>query len=109
LAHPIKVFTVYLLRRFLHKPKTSGRLTRWAIELSEYQIDYVLETAIKGQAVADFIAELTQVDETIPWRVEVDRSSCSTDAGIRIKIVTPDQRINEHSICLQFVASDNES
>ena len=31
----------------------------WAIELSEFDIQYRPRTAIKGQAVADFIVEFT--------------------------------------------------
>ena len=34
----------------------------WAIELSEFDIQYYLRTTIKGQAVADFIAEYTQLE-----------------------------------------------
>lgn len=56
----------YLMRRFLQKAETSGRLTSWAIELSEYKIDYIPTTRIKGQVVADFIAELTHIDNSIP-------------------------------------------
>ena len=33
----------------------------WAIELSEFDIKYHSHTAIKGQVVADFIAEFTNV------------------------------------------------
>lgn len=59
LAHPIKIFTEYSLVRYLRKPETSGSLTTWVIELSKFRIDYVPATTIKGQAVANFIVELT--------------------------------------------------
>lgn len=107
LALLIKVFTEYLFRRYLHKPETLRRLTRWAIELSEFRIDYVLATTIKEQAVVDFIVELMQVDQNIPWIVEVDGSSCSTIAGLGIKVITLDQRIREHLIRLHFTTSNN--
>lgn len=45
-------------KQVLNRPETSGRLMRWSIELSQYEIRYFLEAAIKGQAVVDFIAEL---------------------------------------------------
>ena len=35
----------------------TGRLTKWAVELSEYDISYQPCTAIKSQALADFIAD----------------------------------------------------
>lgn len=35
-AHPITVHTNYPLKNVLHKPETSGRLTKWAIVLSKF-------------------------------------------------------------------------
>ncbi|CAL9004991.1 unnamed protein product [Prunus brigantina] len=43
----------------LQKPETSGRLVKWAIELGEFDIQFSPRPAEKGQAVADFISELT--------------------------------------------------
>lgn len=40
-----------------------GRLIKWAIELSEFGIKVVLARAIKGQALADFVAEPTPKTE----------------------------------------------
>ena len=37
----------------------SGRLTKWAIELGEFDVKFMPKTAIKGQAVADFVAEFS--------------------------------------------------
>ena len=36
----------------LHKPETSGRLIKWAIELNEFDIIYKPRIAIKGQVLA---------------------------------------------------------
>ena len=47
-AHTIEVPTEYLMKQILHKPETSGRLIKWAIELSEFDIRYKPRTAIKG-------------------------------------------------------------
>ena len=43
----------------MNKPDAIGRLIQWSIELSEFDIDYQPRTAIKAQALADFIAEFT--------------------------------------------------
>ena len=51
--------TAYPLRKVLHKPDVSGRLSQWAIELGEFDITYKTHTAIKSQALADFIVEMT--------------------------------------------------
>ena len=47
-AHNIEVPTEYPMKQVLHKSETLGRLMKWAIELSEFDIRYKLKTAIKG-------------------------------------------------------------
>ena len=47
-AHTIEVPTEYPMKQVLHKPKTSGRFMKWALELSEFDIRYKPKTAIKG-------------------------------------------------------------
>ena len=40
------------------KPSSlNGRLAKWAILLSQYEMHFLPQKAIKGQAVADFLAE----------------------------------------------------
>ena len=57
-AHPIVVLTDLPLRSTIHKPDLSGRMSRWAVELSEYGIQYKPRLSKKGQVLVDFIAEL---------------------------------------------------
>ena len=47
-ADTVEVPTEYLMKQILHKSKTSGRLMKRAIELSEFDIRYKPRTAIKG-------------------------------------------------------------
>ena len=61
-AHTIEVPTEYSMKQVLHKPETSGRLMKWAIELSEFDIRYKLKTSIKGQVLADFVMEFTSAE-----------------------------------------------
>ena len=63
-AHTIEVPTEYPMKQVLHKPETSGRLMKWAIELSEFDIRYKPKTAIKGQVLADFVMEFTPTELT---------------------------------------------
>ena len=41
-------------------------MVQWAIELSQFDIQYHPRTVIKAQALADFIAEFTFPDEKNP-------------------------------------------
>ena len=61
-AHTIIVLTDQPLKRAMSSPEAVGRITLWAIELSEFDIQYRLRTAIKEQVVADFIAKYTQLE-----------------------------------------------
>lgn len=56
-GHDVNVYTNHPLRKILHKPDLSGRLVNWVVELSQFNISYLPRTAIKGQALADFLVE----------------------------------------------------
>ena len=58
-AHPIVVVTSFPIKLALHKPEASGRLTKWAVKLGEYNVIFRPVTAIKSQALADFVAEFS--------------------------------------------------
>ena len=47
----------------MSNPDAAGRLELWAIELSEFDIQYCPRTIIKGQVFADFIAEFTDNED----------------------------------------------
>ena len=61
-AHTIIVLTDKPLRKAMNSPEAAGRMALWAIELREFDIQYHPQTAIKGQAVADFMFEFTFED-----------------------------------------------
>ena len=72
------------MKQVLYKPEVSGRLMKWAIELSEFDIRYKTKTAIKWQVLADFVmefapketAEAAQIEDDLPmWKLSVDGAS----------------------------------
>jgi len=68
------------IQKVLQKPDVAGRMVRWAVELSEFDIQYEPRGSIKGQVYADFIAELSpegekEVEVGSQWLLSVDGSS----------------------------------
>lgn len=45
------------LKKIMQIPEASGRVVAWSIELGEYDLEYIPRTAIKAQALAEFIVE----------------------------------------------------
>ena len=59
LAHTVVVFTNHLMKQVLHRSEASGKHVKWAVELIQFDVLYHPQTAIKDQALADFIVEFT--------------------------------------------------
>jgi len=64
LRHYFHSFTVVVMtnlpiQKVLQKPDVAGRMVRWAVERSEFDIQYEPRGSIKGQVYADFVAELS--------------------------------------------------
>ena len=110
------------MKQILHKPETSGRLIKWAIELSEFDIRYKPRTAVKGQVLADFIMEftpsntLTKLTETtqlapdLPiWRLSVDGAANSQGSGAGLILTSPNEIDVEYALRFGFQASNNEA
>ena len=112
-AHTVNVLTDKPLRRAMSSPEAAGRLALLAIELSEFDIQYRPRTAIKGQIVADFIAEFTHeedkgVAESPQWSIYTDGSSNRQAAGAGIVLQSPEGDTIECMVCLDFPATNNE-
>ena len=85
----------------------------WAVELSEFDIQYCLRIAVKGQEVADFIAEFTLedgqgVEDTRQWNIYTDGSSNRQVRGAGVVIQTPEGDKIECMIPLDFPTTNNE-
>ena len=51
------------IKKSMKKLEAAKRMIQWAIKLSQFDIEYHPRTAIKAQALADFIVEFTSPDE----------------------------------------------
>ncbi|GKD04081.1 reverse transcriptase domain-containing protein [Tanacetum coccineum] len=80
-GHAIKVITNKPINQILNTREAMGRLAKWGIELEAYGIKYAPRSAIKGQVLADFLAEtmaedsLTQVKTKEPNKILVEGES----------------------------------
>ena len=129
-AHQIEVLTDQPLRNIMHSPKASGRLIKWAVELGKFDIKYKPRTAIKAQALADFLVECTinnqevggQEQEMIEeskkdkeepkeyWLLFFDGASKTNGSGAGILLQSPDGSFKvEYAIKLDFPTTNNEA
>ncbi|XP_013624527.1 PREDICTED: uncharacterized protein LOC106330633 [Brassica oleracea var. oleracea] len=100
--------------KYLHSPSQSGRLAKWAVELSEYDIEYRQKMSAKSQVLAEFLVELptgivTNKEPNSTWVLYVDRSSSKQGSGIGIHLTSPNSEILEQSFRLEFHVSNNEA
>ena len=58
-THTIIVKTNLPIKNVLRKLQMSGRMAKWPIKLIAYDIKYEPRTAIKSQALADFVADFS--------------------------------------------------
>lgn len=101
--------TDHPLSSILGKIDTLGRLVKWAVELRQFNIHYEPRTAIKAQALADFIQETTRMAEEREWKLYMDGSATRYGAGARIVLISQEEDELEFAIKLQYKTSKNEA
>lgn len=68
-----------LLRYLMSILVPSGRLAKWSLILSKFEIKYVSQKAIKGQALLDFLATHLVLDDMELSSYLLDKEVFSTD------------------------------
>ncbi|CAA0834113.1 Polynucleotidyl transferase- ribonuclease H-like superfamily protein, partial [Striga hermonthica] len=111
LNHKVKVRTNMPLEQTLGQPAVSGRLVKWAVELSEYSIKYEPRKAIKGHVLADFIQEGTKEEEDGGgmWQLFADGSVSRSGAGLGIVLISPKGDYLVFVVKMGFRVSNNEA
>ena len=74
---------------------------QWAIELSQLDIEYKSRTAIKPQALADFIAEFTLPEHDLKteyWIAYADGSSVIGLGGDGVVIISTEKDIYKYGV-----------
>ncbi|KAK4411797.1 hypothetical protein Sango_0252700 [Sesamum angolense] len=87
------------------KPVLSDRLARWYLQLQQFEITYVPQKAVKGQVLADFLADhpmpakwelsdylldedVLVIEVTPPWKMCFDGASHKEGVGAGVVFVT---------------------
>ncbi|CAJ2653881.1 unnamed protein product [Trifolium pratense] len=113
LAHTIVVRTDQPIKSLLGRPDMAGRMLKWSLELSEFDIRYESRKALKAQVLADFVAEMTSSSPTVDgadkWTIFVDGASSATGAGAGIILENENGLLIEVSLALSFPTSNNQA
>ena len=82
-----------VIKYMLSAPVLKGRLRKWMFALSEFDIRYQPAKAVKGQALADLVADRISTDIAAlfirAWAMFFDGSACDDGCGVGILLVLP--------------------
>ena len=62
-ANPIIVMTDQPIKKAMNKSEAARWMVQWAIELSQFDVEYRPRTTIKAQALADFLVKFTTPED----------------------------------------------
>ena len=129
-AHTVVVLTQLPLRTILKSVDYTERIAKWGTILRDFDIKYMPRTSVKGQVLADLVAEFTEpeADELLTqrdkdeklvgtisqycpltWEVHVDGASNQKGAGVGLVLTSSEMVIVEKSLRLDFPATNNEA
>ncbi|XP_074282596.1 uncharacterized protein LOC141607135 [Silene latifolia] len=108
----------------MRKPELSGRMAKWSIHLSGYDLKFEPRTAIKSQALADFVSDFSpslqvQAEKEIltleedkgeqVWELNVDGASNMKGAGVGLVLKSPQGDLLVQAVRCEFKATNNEA
>ncbi|VFQ65988.1 unnamed protein product [Cuscuta campestris] len=96
---------------------SSGRMVEWAMVLTQFNIEYQPRSAIKGQALVDFLVEMTGLTPDLPvnkpteqwWEMAVDGASGPKGYGGGVVFTTPEGCKIYHALVFNFKLMNNEA
>ena len=90
-------------------------MVQCTIELNQFDIQYHPRTAIKAQALVNFITEFTHLDEDSLtneaewWTIQTDGLSAQKRGGVGVVITAPNGEVLKYGVQLKFPAINNEA
>src|SRR3954463_3341848 len=112
-AHLITVFSSAPLADIMGSRDATDRVAKWAIEIANYGIQYEPRTAIKSQALADFLVDWAETQYTPPvpdsdhWRMHFDGSKMKSGQGAGVVLTSPRGDQLCYVLQIHFAASNN--
>jgi hypothetical protein len=102
-----------VIKHMLSMPIFNGRIGKWILALSEFELRFESAKAVKGQIVADFIAEHRDSSINLlkitPWALFFDGSSCGKGGGVGILLISPKREMLEFAIPIQSTITNNQA
>jgi ribonuclease HI len=113
--YSISVVTDYPLGDILRNQDPTGRISKWAVELGALNIDFKPRTAIKLQALVDFMAEWQEDQLPTPterrehWVMYFDGSLNLEGAGAGVLLISPTGEQLKYVLQIFWKISNNEA
>jgi hypothetical protein len=112
--YSISVVTDYPLGDILRNQDATRRISKWAVELGALNIDFKLRTAIKSQALVDFMAEWQENQLPTPterpehWVMYFDDSLKLKGEGVGVLLISPTGELLKYILRIFWNVSNNE-
>ena len=100
-AHTIMVKTDQPIRKAMSKPNAARHMVQWAIELSQFDIEYRSRTTIKAQVLVDFITEFTLPDSDLEaeyWTMCIGGLFIMGLGGIGVIVTSPKKDVLKYGV-----------
>jgi ribonuclease HI len=113
--YSISVVTEYPLGDILRNQDATGRISKWAVILGALNIDFKPRTAIKSQALVDFMAEWRENQLPTPterpehWVMYFDGSLKLEGAGAGVLLISPTGEQLKYILQIFWKVSNNEA
>jgi ribonuclease HI len=114
-VYKIIVITDFPLADILHNQEATGHISKWTMELGALSINFKLRTAIKSQALVDFMAEWrenqipTPVDKPEHWTMYFDGSLKLDGGGAGVLFISPLGEQLKYVLQILWEVSNNEA
>ncbi|KAK1646495.1 hypothetical protein QYE76_064300 [Lolium multiflorum] len=111
--HPMKVVSEAPISDIMGNKDASGRIAKWAIQLSPYVPVYERRDAIKSQALADFLVDWAEIQYKPPehkieyWKMHFDGSKLKEGLGAGVVLTSPKGDHLRYVLQVHFRASNN--